>query len=90
MIVGSVFRCRQTGGRLEGWLTGLIASYADRVLPVTSTVAQEWGRLTAAGQTPLVDGLMAATAKVHRLTFATRNVADVARTGVRVVNPFES
>jgi len=39
---------------------------------------------------PLVDGLMAATAKVHRLVLATRNVRDVARTGVEVVNPFSA
>jgi toxin FitB len=32
---------------------------------------------------------MAATAKVHRLTLVTRNVADVARAGVAIVNPFE-
>jgi predicted nucleic acid-binding protein len=37
---------------------------------------------------PPVDGLMAATARVHRLTLVTRNVAHVAPTGVRVLNPF--
>jgi len=42
----------------------------------------------ASTQPPLViDGLMAATASVHRLTLVTRNVADVARTGV-LMNPF--
>ena len=38
---------------------------------------------------PVVDGLMAATAKVHDLILATRNVKDVSGTGARVVNPFE-
>jgi predicted nucleic acid-binding protein len=33
--------------------------------------------------------LLAATAKVHGLTLVTRNVADVAGTGVRVLNPFK-
>ena len=32
---------------------------------------------------------MAATAKVRNMTFATRNTSDLARTGVRVLNPFE-
>jgi predicted nucleic acid-binding protein len=38
---------------------------------------------------PAIDGLMAATARVHDLTFVTRNVADVTDTGVRVLNPFD-
>ena len=74
---------------LDRWLDGLLAGYAGRVLPVTAEIAQEWGRLNAAPQPPpVVDGLMAATAKVHRLTLVTRNTADVARTGVTVVDPF--
>jgi toxin FitB len=39
---------------------------------------------------PVVDGLIAATAKVHHLTVATRDVAEVARAGVPVINPFEA
>ncbi|BCB86807.1 type II toxin-antitoxin system VapC family toxin [Phytohabitans suffuscus] len=74
---------------LDAWLTGLVATYRDRVLPVTAEVSDEWGRLAIAQPPPVIDGLMAATARVHQLTLVTRNVADVARTGVRVVNPFE-
>jgi toxin FitB len=76
---------------LERWLAGLVSAYQDRILPVTTDIAEEWGRLNASPQpVPVVDGLMAATAKVHRLTLVTRNVADVARTGATVVNPFEA
>jgi toxin FitB len=76
---------------LERWLAGLLDAYRDRILPVTSDVAEEWGRMNASPQPlPIVDGLMAATAKVHRLTLVTRNVADVERSGVAVVNPFEA
>ena len=74
---------------LEKWLDGLPIAFRDRILPVTAEVAAEWGRLSARVGGPPVDCLMAATANVHRLTFATRNVADVARTGVPVVNPFD-
>jgi hypothetical protein len=75
---------------LERWLTRLLSVYGSRVLPVTVEVAQEWGRLNALPQPPpVIDGLLAATAKVHRLTLVTRNVADVSRTGVAVHNPFE-
>ncbi|MDP9792104.1 putative nucleic acid-binding protein [Catenuloplanes nepalensis] len=75
---------------LERWLTGLTSSYRDRLLPVTAEVAEEWGRLSATGQPPpVIDGLMAATARVHGLTLVTRNVIDVARTGVPLINPFD-
>ena len=74
---------------LERWLEGLVAGYRDRILPVTADVAREWGRLAALPQPPpAVDGLMVATARVHRLVLVTRNVGDVAGTGVPVVNPF--
>jgi len=36
----------------------------------------------------VVDGLMAATALVHDWTLVTRNVDDVASTGVRFLDPF--
>jgi toxin FitB len=75
---------------LEGWLDGLRSEYGDRVLAVTAEVADLWGRLNVPpAPPPTVDGLMAATALVHGLTFVTRNVADVASTGVALVNPFE-
>jgi predicted nucleic acid-binding protein len=76
---------------LDRWLSGLVSAYAERILPITIDVAQQWGRLNVPpNPPPVVDGLMAATALVHRLTLVTRNVADVARTGVAVVNPFEA
>jgi predicted nucleic acid-binding protein len=75
---------------LDRWLLGLITIYQDRILAVTLDVAQEWGRLNCGPQPPpAIDGLMAATANVHRLTLVTRNIADVARTGVPTLNPFE-
>src|SRR5512132_3078227 len=37
------------------------------------------GRLSVPDRIPVVDGLMAATARVHSLTLATRNLKDVAR-----------
>lgn len=36
---------------------------------------------------PTVDGLLAATALVHDLVLVTRNVRDVANTGVRLLDP---
>lgn len=73
----------------EGWLATLRRDYADRLLPVTAEVADEWGRMNVSDPVPVVDGLMAATAKVKGLTLVTRNTADVERSGVRILNPFE-
>ena len=73
---------------LEEWLAQLLVDHADRILPVDAAVAEDWGRMNVPDPVPVLDGLMAATAKVNGLTLATRNVKDVARTGVAVVNPF--
>ena len=53
------------------------------------TVANEWGRLNARRPLPVIDGLLAATAKIHRMTLVTRNMAEVAALDVRILNPFE-
>ena len=76
--------------RFEQWLDALRLEYADRVLPVTADVAEEWGRLNVSRTLPATDGLLAATARVMGLTFVTRNTADVAGTGVSLLNPFEA
>ena len=74
---------------LERWLRRVLADHSDRILAVDLSVAEEWGRLNVPDPLPVIDGLLAATAKVHGLTLATRNVRDVARSGAEVVNPFE-
>jgi hypothetical protein len=74
---------------LDEWLERLKSSYADRIIPVTTDVAEAWGRLNVPDALPSVDGLMAATALVHGWTLATRNTKHVERTGVPLVNPFE-
>jgi toxin FitB len=74
----------------EAWLVTVLRDYADRVLPVDAEAAEEWGRMNVPDPISIVDGLMAATAKVRNMTFVTRNAADVARTGVRLLNPFDA
>jgi hypothetical protein len=74
---------------LEAWLRRLLVGHRDRILSIDEAIAEEWGRLSAPDPIPVVDGLMAATARVKGLTLATRNVRDVALIGVPVVNPFE-
>ncbi len=72
------------------WLSGLRRRYADRILPVDLEIAEEWGRMNAPDPISSRDGLMAATAKVRNMTLVTRNTSDVARTGARLLNPFDS
>jgi len=73
----------------ETWLSTLLHDYADRIIPVTAEVAEEWGRLNVPDPLPVIDGLMAATAKLRGWTFVTRSVADLVRAGVRLLNPFD-
>ena len=72
---------------LEQWLARLTTSFAGRVLPIDTQVADRWGGLNVVDPIPTVDGLLAATALVHDLVLVTRNTKDVERTGVRLLDP---
>jgi len=80
--------------RLEKWVEeDLTSRFHQRIFSVDSDVASTWGSMLGeaeAGGTPLpvVDALIGATAKVHECTVVTRNVADLERTGVDVINPW--
>jgi toxin FitB len=58
--------------------------FEDRVLPV----AAAWGRQQYAQPLPVIDALIAVTARVHYMTVVTRNVKDFELAGVQVLNPF--
>lgn len=73
---------------MSAWLSSIRIRYADRVLSVTGDIAETWGRLAAGRPLPVVEGLLAATALVHRLTFVTRNVRDFEGVGVRLLDPW--
>jgi predicted nucleic acid-binding protein len=81
---------------LETWLDHELAlRFADRILAIDQTVADRWGwiaakALAAKSPLPVIDGLLAATALRHNLTLVTRNIRDVAATGVAVFNPWTS
>jgi predicted nucleic acid-binding protein len=74
---------------LEEWLSGLHATYGDHIIDVDAEAAQEWGRLDVPDPLPVIDGLIAASAKVRGWALVTRNTADVASSGVLLVNPFD-
>jgi len=80
---------------LRGWLEHDLAErFSGRILPIDTEVAVVWGKTQgeaerAGMKLPVIDSLLAATAKVHRLTLATRNVADFDRCDATVFNPWE-
>ncbi len=72
----------------KDWLRAVRAEYAQRLLPVTEEIAEQWGRADSLRRLPTTDGLMAATAVVHDLILVTRNERDVEGSGARTFNPF--
>jgi len=78
------------GRSLDQWFAQMRARLGERVLPVDEPIADAWALLGIPSPLPLIDGLLAATAKVHGLTLVTRNVADLQRTGVTLLDPFSA
>ena len=81
-------RDAKTAGALESWLGRVADQHTDRIVSIDRAIADEWGRMNVPDPLPVVDGLLAATAKVVGLTLATRNTADIERTDISYVNPF--
>ena len=72
---------------LEQWLE--LVSGAFNVVPMDAAAFRMWARLMhRASDTLYEDAMIAATAKVHKLTVVTRNVTDFKHFGVKVLNPF--
>ena len=75
---------------LDLWFRTVRSTFEGRILSIDDAAGEEWGRLNVPDPIPIIDGLLAATARVHGLTVATRNVGDLARTGVEVFDPFNA
>lgn len=73
---------------LEQWLHGLQATYQDHIINIDTQIAEQWGRMNVPDPLPVIDGLLAATAKVRGWILVTRNTADLVRSGLPVLNPF--
>jgi len=81
-------RDKVAAAALEQWFARFQEGFSDRVLDVDAAITERWGMLNVPDPLPAVDGLLAATALVHDLTLVSRNVRDLQRTGVQVMNPF--
>ena len=79
---------------VRAWFERFLAD-SCAVLPVSEQIARRAGdlrgHLRASGhQRTQADMLIAATAQVHQLTLATRNLRDFAGCGIALVDPFAS
>ncbi len=77
---------------LQAWLNRLIEAMEGRILNFNTSVAAVWGRQEAEFTQkgclmPMPDSFIAATARRHNLTIATRNTAGYHRPGLKAFNP---
>jgi toxin FitB len=79
------------GTILRRWLEEqVLPAFAERTLPVDTIVARRSAVLHLPDPRPVRDALIAATALVHGMTVVTRNVADFAPTGTRLIDPWDT
>lgn len=77
------------GTILRAWIDNhVLPSFSGRILAIDTAVAQRCASLHVPNPRSDRDALIAATALVHGMTVATRNVNDFQATGVGVVNPW--
>jgi predicted nucleic acid-binding protein len=77
------------GAALRAWLEDRVLPVFDgRIVPVDAAVARRCAALHVPDPKSDRDALIAAIALVHGMTVVTRNVADFAATGVRLLDPF--
>jgi tRNA(fMet)-specific endonuclease VapC len=79
---------------LHAWLKeDLLVRFDGKIIALDKDVLMEWGTLTArlesAGKPmPVIDSLIAASARAHQMTLVTRNVDDFEGADVEIVNPW--
>lgn len=82
--------------QLTEWLDGtLLPSLGKNLLPVDLAIINRWAYLNAkleriGSRPPLTDSLIAATADVHGLTIATRNIKDFQALSLPLFNPWRT
>lgn len=79
---------------LRVWLSGLMATYADKILGLDAQSAVLSGRLEAVaisegGDPGMADAAIAGIAKAHELDVVTRNVKHFRPFGIAVLSPEE-
>ena len=84
-------RDQKQGRILRAWMDGhVLPTFAGRILAIETAVAQRCAAFYVPDPRSDRDALIAATALIHGLTVATRNVSHFQPMGVAVVNPWQS
>jgi len=74
---------------IEAWLDQVAAAY--NMLPMDGRVFRAWAQLMhRKSDTLYEDAMIAATARVHKLTVVTRNTADFSSFGLPLLDPFKT
>jgi toxin FitB len=82
-------RDKKQGALLRAWLNERVMPQFDgRILAVDTAIAQKCAALQIPNPRPHLDALIAATAIVHQLKLATRNIRDFEDIDLDVVNPW--
>lgn len=82
-------RDKKQGAMLRAWIDNrVLVAFEGRILPIDTIIAQRCARLHVPDPRAERDALIAATALVHRLKIATRNVSDFQMMGVELFNPW--
>ena len=73
---------------IEAWIDQIAEAY--EVIPMDVPAFREWARLMQGKSDHLFeDAMIAATARIRRLTVATRNTRDFQSLSVKLLNPFD-
>ncbi len=73
---------------IERWLDQIEAEFA--IVPMNGACFRDWMRLLSGRpNAPRLDAMIAATARVHGYSIATRDEKDFATLNVQLVNPFK-
>ena len=89
-VLGIERRDRVQGELFRRWMDEqVLPTFADRILPIDTTVARRSAPLHVPDPRPIRDGFIAATALAHGLILVTRNVGDFEPMGVRLLNPWD-
>lgn len=76
------------GALLRDWIEGLRAAFEGRILAFTEEAALLCARMHVPDRKSERDAMIAATARAHGFTVVTRNTADFAGTGVKLLDPW--